>query len=87
MFETIASALGFTATAWHTALLLQKALGNRLKMMYEIFERVVLATTFVSGENEAVRQAVGRPAIINRGVRILSMDGGGMKVLFYAFEI
>ena len=34
-----------------------------------------------SGENEAVRLAVGRPPIIDRGVRILSMDGGGMKVM------
>lgn len=33
-----------------------------------------------SGENEAVRIAVGRPSIVDRGVRILSMDGGGMKV-------
>lgn len=33
-----------------------------------------------AGENEAVRQAVGRPPISNRGLRILSMDGGGMKV-------
>lgn len=33
-----------------------------------------------SGENEAVRVAVDRPPIVNRGVRILAMDGGGMKV-------
>lgn len=33
----------------------------------------------VLGENELVWRAVGRPPIQGRGVRILSMDGGGMK--------
>ena len=33
-----------------------------------------------AGENEHVAQAVGRPSVNGRGVRILSMDGGGMKV-------
>ena len=36
----------------------------------------------ILGENEEVRRAIGRPAILGRGVRILSMDGGGMKVRF-----
>lgn len=35
---------------------------------------------FGTGENEEVRKAVGRKAITNRGIRILCMDGGGMKV-------
>ena len=33
-----------------------------------------------TGENEEVRKAVGRKAISGRGIRILCMDGGGMKV-------
>ncbi|BDA47659.1 probable calcium-independent phospholipase A2-gamma at C-terminar half [Coccomyxa sp. Obi] len=33
----------------------------------------------ILGENEEVRRAIGRPPIVGRGVRILSMDGGGMK--------
>lgn len=32
-----------------------------------------------AGENDAVCKAVGRKPITGRGVRILSMDGGGMK--------
>lgn len=35
------------------------------------------------GENEIVRQAVGRHPLIGRGVRVLSMDGGGMKVILF----
>ena len=35
---------------------------------------------FGTGENEEVRKAVGRKAITGRGIRILCMDGGGMKV-------
>lgn len=34
----------------------------------------------ILAENEEVRRAVGRPPVTGRGVRILSMDGGGMKV-------
>ena len=34
-----------------------------------------------TGENEEVGKAVGRPPIEGRGVRILCMDGGGMKGL------
>ncbi|PRW58490.1 phospholipase A I isoform X1 isoform A [Chlorella sorokiniana] len=33
----------------------------------------------ILGENELVEQAAGRPPIQGRGVRILSLDGGGMK--------
>ena len=33
----------------------------------------------ILGENETVRAAVGQPNLAGRGVRILSMDGGGMK--------
>ena len=33
-----------------------------------------------AGENESVRSATQRPRIVGRGLRILSMDGGGMKV-------
>ncbi|KAK9839624.1 hypothetical protein WJX81_001442 [Elliptochloris bilobata] len=44
--------------------------------------RVRMAATrhlAVLGEGEAVRRAVGRPLLAGRGVRVLSMDGGGMK--------
>ncbi len=34
----------------------------------------------ILGKNEEVGRAVGRPGPEGRGVRILSMDGGGMKV-------
>ena len=34
----------------------------------------------ILGKNEEVGRAVGRPGPQGRGVRILSMDGGGMKV-------
>jgi len=37
-------------------------------------------TLAVLGEGEAVRRAVGRAPLAGRGVRVLSMDGGGMKV-------
>ena len=33
-----------------------------------------------AGENEAVRSATQQPSIRGRGLRILAMDGGGMKV-------
>jgi hypothetical protein len=48
-----------------------------------IQKKVKIAATralAVLGENEEVRRAVGRPPLSGRGVRILSMDGGGMKV-------
>lgn len=32
-----------------------------------------------AGQNEQVRQALGEPGISGRGVRVLAMDGGGMK--------
>ena len=33
----------------------------------------------MAGENDAVRRAVGRARIQGRGLRVLTMDGGGMK--------
>jgi len=38
-----------------------------------------LAAECVTGENDAVRRAVGRAPVSGRGLRILTMDGGGMK--------
>ena len=32
-----------------------------------------------AGQNETVRSATRRPRIVGRGLRILAMDGGGMK--------
>ena len=34
-----------------------------------------------AGQNDEVSKAVGRPPIKGRGVRVLCMDGGGMKGL------
>ena len=34
----------------------------------------------ILGQNDEVWRAVGRPGHSGRGVRILAMDGGGMKV-------
>ncbi len=34
-----------------------------------------------AGENEEVRAALRLPPVTGRGVRVLSMDGGGMKGL------
>lgn len=34
----------------------------------------------VAGQNEQVRIALGQPPIRGRGLRVLAMDGGGMKV-------
>ena len=36
-------------------------------------------TLAILGENEIVRQAVGRRPIVGKGVRVLCMDGGGMR--------
>jgi hypothetical protein len=33
-----------------------------------------------AGQNEQVRIALGQPPIRGRGLRVLAMDGGGMKV-------
>ncbi len=34
-----------------------------------------------AGENEAVRRALCAPSLEGRGVRVLALDGGGMKGL------
>ena len=41
----------------------------------------VLILPVNAGQNDEVSKAVGRPPIEGRGVRILCMDGGGMKGL------
>lgn len=40
----------------------------------------------ILGENDAVRESVGRAPITGRGVRILAMDGGGMKVCWQILD-
>ncbi|KAL4853631.1 Phospholipase A I [Chlorella vulgaris] len=44
-------------------------------------QAAALRVLAILGENELVRQAVGKTPIQGRGLRILSLDGGGMKGL------
>ncbi|EFN59236.1 hypothetical protein CHLNCDRAFT_138222 [Chlorella variabilis] len=44
-------------------------------------QAAALRVLAILGENELVRAAVGKPPIQGRGLRILSLDGGGMKGL------
>lgn len=45
---------------------------------YEV-KRMATRALAILGENELVRQAVGRRPMVGRGVRILCMDGGGIR--------
>ena len=40
---------------------------------------VDVCSVLVTGQNEQVRIALSLPAIRGRGLRVLAMDGGGMK--------
>jgi len=42
-------------------------------------QRMATRALAILGENEMVRQAVGRRPMAGRGVRILCMDGGGIR--------
>jgi hypothetical protein len=43
-------------------------------------DAVLLLWLCHAGQNEQVRIALGQPPIRGRGLRVLAMDGGGMKV-------
>ncbi|KAK9861855.1 hypothetical protein WJX84_002096 [Apatococcus fuscideae] len=48
-------------------------------VIHDSVRRAAIRSLAILGENEHVAQAVGRPSTNGRGIRILSMDGGGMK--------
>ncbi len=45
----------------------------------ELIKQYATRALAIFGENEIVRQAINRRPIVGKGVRILCMDGGGMR--------
>ena len=45
----------------------------------ELIKEYATRALAIFGENEIVRQAINRRPIVGKGVRILCMDGGGMR--------
>jgi hypothetical protein len=45
----------------------------------ELIKKYATRALAIFGENEIVRQAINRRPIVCKGVRILCMDGGGMR--------
>ena len=61
------------------SILLTFALRPELKAASTAVKRESIRVLAILGENELVRQATGTRPITGRGVRILAMDGGGIR--------
>ena len=61
------------------SLLAEFALSYPENESMELIKKYATRALAIFGENEIVRQAVNRRPIVGKGIRILCMDGGGMR--------
>ena len=59
--------------------LFEKGLSVFNSNLKELIKKYATRALAIFGENEIVRQAINRRPIVGKGVRILCMDGGGMR--------